>query len=204
MSCPNFHKVNARNFYAVSDKTTHFDENDNEVEAYKDSFDWEMDEEFACERGKEKGFTPSETYVRSMNGSSFMEKETWLQWGTSERGEFCVTEQIFMHSGYYSGANYDWDICISDCYGGKWNLSEYDSEDDFLEDIVDSWKENASYDWNEGLVNIHAKNIRKWLEKVLDNHSDMADNMCKEICDDELACVGIFSNGEAVYEKVAA
>ena len=213
MSTPNFHKVHARNFYVLMPTTTTEDvETGEEIEVAKDDIDFEDDLECACVHGREKGFTPCDknTYSDRM-GRGVMEKSAWYCFGKESSAlpfnNFEFTQEISIHSGYYSGANYDWDISICANYGDSWKLSEYESVGDMIDDILDSWEYEAGdtfYGWNAGLAKMQRKNIKKWLERMIDKLSDEADEVCKEVCEEEYYCAGIFSNGEAVYRKVAA
>ena len=210
MSCPNFHKINAHNYYVVGDTTTAYDDElEEEVEVTKDSFDYDCDIDFAQESAKEKGFEPKKWYSRTMNAEGIMDKTAWYYFGKKSSGmafnHFEFSIEIYAHNGYYSGMNYDWDICINDNFSGDFSLSEYDDVDSLVEDIADAWQEEASdtwYEgWNAGMAKIQKKNLKKWLVKMIDKLSDEADDMCRYICEEVYVCGGIFSNGEAVYYK---
>ena len=211
MSCPNFHKVHARNYYVVTDETTFIDpETDEEVVIQKDQFDYDLDIECAIERSKEKGFygidqrERSNYYNNRMGGCPFMRSDEVMCFGNgNDFNRFICHIDIYVQDGYYCGFNYDWDIRIETYYGDTFDLSGYYSNDDFIKDIIDHWKENASYggEWNEGLIKIQTKNIRKWLEKQIELISNKADDVCRDICEEVYVCGGIFSNGEAVYYK---
>lgn len=210
MSTPNFHKIHARNYYVVGDTTTTYDEElEEEVEVQKEYYDYEMDIDFAQECGKEKGFEPKKWHSHTMNASGIMDKTAWHYFGKKSGdmafNHFEFSIEIYVHSGYYSGMNYDWDICINDNFGGNFSLSEYDDVDSLVEDIADAWQEEASdtwYEgWNAGMAKIQRKNLKKWLVKMIDKFSDEADDVCRGICEDVYVCGGIFSNGEAIYYK---
>lgn len=213
MSTPNFHKLHARNFYVLMPTTTSEDpDTGEEIEVAKDDIDFEMDIENAQEYGKEDGFTPADknTYSDRM-GLAVMEKAAWYCWGKNTSNlpfnNFEFTQEIYVRSGYYSGANFDWNISICANYGDNWSLADYDSVEDMIDDILESWEYEAAdtyYGWNAGLARMQRKNIKKWLERMINKLSDKADEICKKVCDEEYYCAGIFSNGEAVYRKVAA
>ena len=215
MSTPNFHKVKARNYYVIGDETSYYDEElVKDVPCQKESEDYDMDIDFACELGKEKGFTPLDAndrsnYTRSMGSTAIMEKSGWFAFGKKSDdmafNQFEFSQEIYVHSGYYSGMNYDWDINICDNFGGNFRLSEYDDVDSLVEDIADAWQEEASdtwYEgWNAGMAKIQRKNLIKWVKKMIDKLSGEADDVCRDICEDVYVCGGIFSNGEAIYYK---
>lgn len=198
MSCPNFYKVNARNYYVI--EPTYVDEDGNKVR--KGYYDFENDIESACYIGNARGFKQGGTYVPYMDAHPIMEKEIWQNYGKTEIGEFLFTKQIFINQGRYLGANFDWNFSICDCYGNKWDFCDFSSKESFISEIVKKWKLTAVDAWNEGLAKIHEKNVKKWLEKVVDEVLDETDNFCKELCDNEYICSGVFSNGEAIYTKV--
>lgn len=216
MSCSNFHKINARNYYVVGNETTRYDDElEQEVPCYKDSGDYDMDIDWACEAGKEKGFTPLDAdrsnYTRSMGSTSIMEKSGWFAFGKKSDdmafNQFEFSQEIYVHNGYYSGMNYDWDINICDNFGGNFRLSEYDDVDSLVEDIADAWQEEASdtwYEgWNAGMAKIQRKNLIKWVKKMIDKLSGEADDVCRDICEDVYVCGGIFSNGEVCDVEAA-
>lgn len=209
MSCPNFHKVNARKYYVIGDTIEVENPETGEKEVcMKDYFDYELDIDCACERGKEKGFTALEWYSRIM-GRGLMNKSVWHSFGKKSdemafnQFEFC--QMIYIHDGHYSGANYDWDINICDNMGGNYHLSDYVDVEDFIENIADAWQEVASDrwygGWNAGLAKMQRKNLVKWLTKMVKKFSDEADDFCRSICEEVYVCGGFFSNGEAVYYK---
>ena len=211
MSCANFHKVNARNYYVLMPTTTHLDENDNEVEAYKDDFDYQMDIECATEYGKNHGFVPVENgrHIQSMDAAPIMEKSEWFAFGKKSSMEdfnqIRVDREIFVRSGEYSGANFDWDIFVMTNFGWDFRLSNHDNVDQMVKNIADKWEEDATYygDWNTGMASIQRKNFEKWLEKLIDKCSDEANEICRLVCEKEYACTGVLSNGEAMYHEVA-
>ena len=207
MGCPNFSKVNALNYYVVSDITTRYDdEREEEVECIKDSFDYDMDMEFAAESAKEKGFESEKgSYNINMDGCSFLKKDNYevfgKKWSDRWWNSIKFTEEIYARGGYYSGMLYDWDICVS-VNGNNFYLSDYYSysKEDFIEAISEEWFYYASNE-NEGMAKIQRKNFEKWLDKLITKFSEEADSLCEYICDETLVCGGVFSNGEAVYYK---
>ena len=209
MSCPNFRKVNARKYYVIGDTIEVENPETGEKEVcIKDYDDYEMDIDCACERGKEKGFTALEWHSDTM-GRGLMNKSVWHSFGKKNAdmafNNFEFSQEIYAQSGYYSGMNYDWDININDNFGGNFRLSEYDDVDSLVEDIADTWQEEASdtwYDgWNAGMAKIQSKNLVKWLTNMVKKSSNEADDFCRSICEEVYVCGGIFSNGEAVYYK---
>ena len=210
MSTPNFRKVHARNYYVIMPTTTFIDpETDEEVEVSKDYYDYEMDIECAQECGKAKGFEPMDCtdrsyHVKGMDGAPIMRKETSVAFGKKcdkfDFNWFTFTMDVFVHNGYYSGGNYDWDIRVSTGYD-EFRLSDYGDISSMVEDILDEWSDGAMCEWNAGFIAIQRRNVSKWLERMIDKFSDEADDICRSVCEEVYVCGGIFSNGEAVYYK---
>ncbi|MBP5457107.1 MAG: hypothetical protein J6Y37_11440 [Paludibacteraceae bacterium] len=202
MSTPNFKTTNARRIYAFDDYTTTLDENDNEVEVLKDSWDWENDKEWVAEALKEEGFSEaSETCVKSMDGCApIAEKSLWL--GRKYDNNVVIRVEVFMRGGHYSGANLDWDITIG--LESSWNnfsMSEYSSLEDLVDDLADDWEE-GSYWGNPGMAKIQRKNFIGYVEHEINKQIDAIEASLATKCEMVLVCTGIFSNGEAVYSKV--
>lgn len=210
MGTANFHRINARNFYVLNDTTTYEDENGNEVETYKDNFDIESDIDYATEIGEKKGYNAITDRYRTggWDGRPIMAKSEWYAFGDKSADEsfnqFRIERTIYLNSGYYSGGNYDWELRITTNFGQEFCMSEYNNESDMASDIADRWQEDACYYgfWSEGLASMQRKNFEKWMTAMIDKFTDEADDLCKEVCEDEYKCTAVFSNGEAMYEKV--
>ena len=108
--------------------------------------------------------------------------------------------QIVRRSGYYSGAALDWDI----------KAAGYSLADDFRGDrdemaaaIVGDILDDLAYysGWNNGLIAIHRPRIMREISGAIDKAANEADALCAWSCDVKLRCVGIFSNGAAVYSR---
>ena len=212
MGCPNFSKVHARNYYVVGDETTRWDDElEEEVSCLKDNEDYDMDIECATYHGKEKGFNPiSERFSERlwndrMNAECIMDKSIFDSFGKNglNFNNFNICMEIYVRGGHYAGMNYDWDIVVTPEVGDDMHLSDYDSVDDMINDIVADWNECSYYTdkWNAGMFAMQRKNLAKWLEHFIDKAMDEADAMCEDICEETYVCGGIFSNGEAVYYK---
>lgn len=213
MSCPNFKRVNARNYYVVSDETTYYDEEQGkEVPRIKDNDDYDFDIECARQNGIEKGYTPyngKQPYNRNMDASLIMEKDEWSAFGKKSLeaafNQFNFQIEIYVRGGHYCGMNYDWDIKVSNNYdGSSCSITDFDSVKTMIDFMADDWTQEAAdpwYGWNVGLATIQKKNFKKWLAKMIRKYSNEADSMCEYICDETLVCGGIFSNGEAIYYK---
>lgn len=212
MSCPNFHKTNARNYYVISDYIV----DEDGIERMKDSYDYDFDMDCTCNYAHdEKNYTivdrtDRDNYNDSMDSIPILEKSSWENFSKSEYG-FCsikIKQEIFVLCGHYSGANYDWDIEVHFNHGETLRLSQYDDIEDLVEDAYEAWECNLSVfyteGWEKGFIKMQKKNFKKWLSELINKASDEADDFCKSVCDEEYVCTGIFSNGEAVYTKVSA
>lgn len=207
MATPNFTCINARAYYAVSDRTTYIDDDGKEKACFKDDADYQMDIDNLKGIGKEHGFesvSPDRyNYSRTFEGHPIMEKDENHQWGKNDYlGYFMFTMRVYVVDGYYSGGTYDWDVKIETNYGDEYVLSDYDDEDGMIDDIMDGWmKEAVDYEWqNAGLAKIHVPNVRKFLAKYIDMYSNECDAICEKACDQPLVKTAQFSNGEAIYE----
>jgi len=107
-----------------------------------------------------------------------------------------VKVQAGSTSGYYSGANFDWSASVEldsiyDEYEltGRYALT--------AEDVIkDGWLENR------GMCKIQAKNIIKRIYETFRNLVEECEDVFEQCSENRLACIGIFSNGEAIYENL--
>jgi uncharacterized protein YjbJ (UPF0337 family) len=54
---------------------------------------------------------------------------------------------------------------------------------------------------NKGLSVIHAQRIVAKIQATIDELKEEAEKAFADSCDDCLACVAVFSNGEAIYKR---
>lgn len=201
MSTPNFSFSNTNNVYVIHE----FEE-----------FTLDFLRERAAEALKEKsGLVVSEINEHDDNRSYpavFFTKidSDFTYCGISVR----VTAEIGLRSGYYGGCNLDFnlkvesgDVSIDPYYLWKNSRSYYeyddpkDLADDFIEEVID-WGIPANVGYNKGLIRMNKGRFVKRLCVEIERMCEVADSLCKQLCDNEYACVGIFSNGEAIYEEV--
>ena len=57
---------------------------------------------------------------------------------------------------------------------------------------------------NMGMSLIQANNIARKVDKALTDMVNELEEVFREYCDREMVCVGVFSNGEAVYGDVTS
>lgn len=211
MSAPNFTKVNAHSYYVVSDTTTYLDENDVEKQCMKDEVDYDMDIDNLKVLGQNRGFhsydkNNYDDYNCNLDSFPLLYKYKGFQYGKDEYiNSFNIEGRIYAIGGRYAGMNYDWDLIFQLNSGDNFYLSDYEDEEAMLNDIMEGWEYialNYTDNWNAGLVKIYKDKVRKFIEDKIDICSTEYDNLCKDACDMILECTGIFSNGEAVYQKV--
>jgi hypothetical protein len=105
--------------------------------------------------------------------------------------EVGITVVAILTGAYYDGATLDY-LVKFECSG-----YETDSIDDLLETFVDPYYS----DMNEGMLKIQSKNAERFLEEELEAMSSKLEEVYERVSEHKLNCVGVFSNGEAVYES---
>lgn len=98
--------------------------------------------------------------------------------------EIMADLEVTLNHGYYEGHNLDWEIRIEGC-----KYSDYESMDDFLEEHFS----------DEELTEVFRKRFKSWIQKCIIE----CEKKCREMCDEVYHCIGVFSNGEAIYERVS-
>lgn len=150
MSTPNFSKQNASKFYAIE---------------LQDDYEYEdlvgnLQYAFGIENKTDKW-----DGNRNYEGKIISQLDKNL-------GNYNVCFDIIIRSGYYSGANLDWNVMITD--ENSWDKYEYGYYED---------KNLPKY------IHNYVTSKIKSIEKVFAQNSM------------PLYCKGIFSNGEAIYAK---
>ena len=122
-------------------------------------------------------------------------KTIWLNGQTSVD----VTIQAGYTSGYYEAANFDWfvKIKVDGMIDGYNETFEYEPDElDPYDVIRDNW-----YD-NKGLSKIHAAHIVRKINAIIDELKNEAELAFSMHCDEEIGLTCIFSNGEAIYNRI--
>lgn len=204
MATANFTKYNANYYYVLL--PTYEDEKGNTIE--KDDIDFENDMDCIIARGEDKGFS-------KYNGREFalgdtlplLTKLEYPMFGKKEwDGDinvFRITVAIYVHSGHYTGANLDYDIIVDMNYTLPKCLSDFSDADDMAEEALEEFYDDCREMYSEGYYKLMKDKAKKWLSKTIEDFAEEADNFCKECCDEVYGCMGVFSNGEAVYHKVS-
>lgn len=207
MAAPNFHVINANNYYVVGDYTLYEDEDGNTKKVQKDEADYFFDIENLKDIGISKGFRKdSDNYNPTFEASSILYKSDYHQYGKDDYlNAFRVEANIYAIGGRYGGMVYDWDVSfLWNSGSGDCKLSEFEDTDGMLDYIMDDWQDTAeSYsDWNTGLIKCHKDKIRAYVEKIIKQYADEADGVCDKACEQPMGISARFSNGETWYAPV--
>jgi hypothetical protein len=95
-----------------------------------------------------------------------------------------------LRSGYYEGANLDWEI--------TYYIDGY--EHDEIGNAVEEWEYQANKEFNQGLCKIHKSNAEASLTQLTDKLIEHVENIYTE-ASMPLKVVARFSNGETMYER---
>lgn len=202
MSTPNFSIYNADNFYVIHD----FDE---------------TTERFLRD-GVRKEFADKGFFVDDIE--EYDDDRTYPAVYVSEVNkefEFCgvsvsVSIGLGVRSGYYSGCNLDYSVKVKcdnawgwiepfEYFGKDKSYYGYKSTEELARAFVDEIDDCNICDVvgvSRGLFKMNKRRMAKRVENEVDSMIGLANELCKKFCDNEYACVGIFSNGEAIYELV--
>ena len=146
--------------------------------------------ESVCERLKSKGWEPSGGYDRKADGEIFAEKTVRVRIGRYCYVNVCMLAII--RSGYFADANLEWTLEID---GKSYDKGEYDEVEAY----------DTLLDWfcpNTGFCKIQTKNLLRKINKAIDEMADELESVYEE-CSEPLVCIGVFSNGEALYQKAS-
>ena len=105
-----------------------------------------------------------------------------------------VDIEVLMRSGYYEGANLDYEI----------NYRADSVEFDDLSEAFQAYFDVATYDFdmNKGLATIQAKNAANRLEAMSEELIENVEKILKANCTHVLQVSARFSNGETWYSEV--
>lgn len=195
MGASNFYNKNANNVYAVlmDYEDVVFDEDGNETEEtqmvqceswdYNDLIDYVnelMDEQKLFKVSDRVEFDNNRNY----EGTAIKSLVSYKSFGDVEV-EILLTAVI--RSGYYEGANLDWEI---NYYAG----SGYN-------DILDLTYEFESQNDNQGMAKIQCRNAEKWATNVGEQMIEELERIFTQVSK-PLEVVARFSNGETIYKEV--
>ena len=178
MGTSNFYNNNASRVFAISDS---------EIE---DQWEWDdLIENIKCSFDS-KGFDREDGYeggLRSYPGTYIASKTVYKSFGELEVG---IEIKAILRSGYYSGANIDWEV--------NYNLAgdSFSDEKPDKDDIIEAfWR---YYDVKAGMATIQSKNIFKFYEKTEQELVNEVEAILTEVTE-PLVVTARFSNGETWY-----
>ena len=112
-----------------------------------------------------------------------------------------ITAQAKIVAGYYSGACFDFDCRLVVYDRDGYRVSDYDDLDDINKYMDEEAIKEDDWTGNKGLSVIHAQRIIAKIQATIDELKEEAEKSFADSCDDCLACVAVFSNGEAIYKR---
>lgn len=109
---------------------------------------------------------------------------------------------IVIQSAYCEGATLDYLITIF-INGDEFNYSTGSHYDNDMNGILDeiAYMQNYRNDYKQGLINIMKPKIESFILESIKQLSDISEGILQASSGMELKCIGVFSNGEAIYEK---
>lgn len=178
MSTPNFANNNASKYFVL------------EIE---DDFEYDMQKEciqdYLSEHGYEQMDSRPHNENRSYPAVIIAQKSMEKSFGdyTIE-----VIISVLIRSGYYAGVNLDWEIEIATPYD---NFHDEIPEKDW---IIDEF-ENEEY--SRGFGTIQSKNVLNFIDKAIIKLSEETEEHLGKLTETYVR-TALFSNGEAMYQKV--
>lgn len=195
MGASNFYNRNAKNVYAVlmDYEDVVFDEDGNETEETQmvqcEEWDYNDLKDYVTELMDEQTLFKAVDRVEFYNNRNYEATgiKSLVAYKTFGDVEVEVLLTAVVRSGYYEGANLDWEI---NYYAG----SGYDDCIDFLYDF------ERAYD-NNGMAKIQCKNAEKWATKEGERMVEELERIFTQVSK-PLEVVARFSNGETIYKEV--
>ena len=183
MSTPNFYCKNTSKIYAIESNE---DYATIDCQSILEDSNWESCDEYDRECNN------------SYPASIIAEKTKSLYIGGTS---IDITAKAKTVSGYYSGSCFDFD-CEMTVYDMEGHEIAYYEELDDIYQLVDT-AAIVSDNWtgNKGLSKIHAQRINEAMHQAINTLQEEAEKAFAASCDDELVCVCVFSNGEAIYKR---
>lgn len=190
MATANFYNKNASNIYAI------LQENEYDGSIYDDVKDNISNDLEAYAKNSEAYTKNSEAY--SVHSNNYYEDASLIE-VVSITDDIAgiplfIDIEILMRSGYYTGANLDYEI--------KYSVGNVEIDD--LSEAFETFYDVATWDYgmNKGLAKIQAKNAAKRLEAMSNELVENVEKILKENCTHILQVSERFSNGETWYSEV--
>jgi hypothetical protein len=195
MGASNFYNRNAKNVYAVlmDYEDVVFDEDGNETEETQmvccEEWDYKDLTDYVKELMDEQTLFKAVERVEFYNNRNYEATgiKSLVAYKTFGNVEVEVLLTAVIRSGYYEGANLDWEL---NYYAG----SGYD-------DILDLTYEFESQYENQGMAKIQKRNAEKWATKIGEQMVEELERIFTQVSK-PLEVVARFSNGETIYKEV--
>ena len=192
MATRNFYVKNANDVYAFA------------MEA-EDCFDYDDSLDRIKEAGVSKyGFeeTSGDDGDRNFCGFYILNKDFGCRDFYNSDLSVAINITILARNGYYEGANLDFELEVMNDDYYPYKLGDYKSEDDLIDDMADEFVDYCDEVYNYGLRKCFKKRYEAFLKDFIDEAIEYANNVLKNLCEEEYSIVGVFSNGETLYQKV--
>lgn len=123
----------------------------------------------------------------------------------AEDFELTISFRLTLNEGYYEGATLDYNVDLEETAvsGHEFeNLPDYSKSDikEVLKEWIEDWQENLDEDV-ESPESPDIGEMIQWINKSYGFIEQGVEDVYENICEVPLVRVGIFSNGEAVYER---
>lgn len=183
MATGNFYNNNASNIYAI------FQENEFDDFIYDDVKDNILNDLDAYVKNSKACLGYSNNYYRDASMVEVIELTDEIA-GVP----LTVSIELLMRSGYYEGANLDYEI--------NYNIESVEFDD--ITDTFQAYFDVATYSFglSEGLATIQAKNASNRLEAMRSELVENVEKILKENCTHVLQVSARFSNGETWYSEI--
>lgn len=191
MATRNFYVKNANDVYAFGMEAE-------DVDDYNDSLD-RIKEAGVSKYGFEE--TSGDDGDRDFCGFYILNKDFGCRDFYNSDLSVDINIIILARSGYYDGYNLDFELEVMNDYYNPYKLGDYECEEDLIEAMADEFVEDCDV-YNKGLRKCFEKRYKAFLEDFIDEAIEYANNVLKNLCEEEYRLVGAFSNGEALYQKV--
>lgn len=217
MSAPNFHRVNAANYYVLDGRS--YWKDGEQIDAWEDGCEVEDGTRDEIETIRENAGAYNKKGWAGYYGAWHVPSQDWKSEGYGnghtivckkiellELTPDCSIEirtEIHYRPGYYEAGTLDWAIFANDENGNSFS-GEYAPEDvdGLVLDALDyiGWRESH---WNAGIIKMQAKNIARKIEAAIERAQDGAEEFCRQHCTGVYGLAYLFSNGEAGYIKIS-
>ena len=177
MGTSNFYKENANLYYVVL--------------MNEDEWDNEMDLEWISNELQENGFD-----LNNSNSHSDIlgtKTETFSQSDMN----FYISIQAKINSGYYQGANLDWNVVVGSDY---YSIDSYTQSP--KEEITDFIMDTFQYEFDSRIDSETFFKITDKIDSIIEELVSQTETLFGSLSTYKLTRLGTFSNGASVYSEV--